>query len=315
MSITLLLLSVAAAAPQRPGSSSALLAEWEQPTEEKAAPPSNPCVVLGANCCLTPAMEPFCVGSLICRDAKCTQGPAVPTEPAAPADAAAPTEPTEPAESDTLTPASEGSHGYVGDECWLACGEKPGKCFDPAAGKGFCGKPGVWSGSCCMFYAEGAKQSLDCGSRGCTENHCCVEDPMELPSEQGSPEARSQPFQLKTPAGKPSACEANPSTAGPLSANPSSANPSAALPGVAGTVALLQPKPAAGFVPPLDGSLSELIEPPKKGGPDRLIHALPNLETLRKESVNVSAKGNRTSSNPSEVGEAVDASWGRAHRL
>ena len=123
---------------------------------------------------------------------------------------------------------------------------------------------------------------------------------MELPSEQGSPEARSQPFQLKTPAGKPSAWEAN---------------PSAALPGVAGTVALLQPKPAAGFVPPLDGSLSELIEPPKKGGPDRLIHALPNLETLRKESVNVSAKGNRTSSNPSEVGEAVDASWGRAHRL
>ena len=79
-------------------------------------------------------------------------------------------------------PAPEGSQdGAVGDNCWLACGKKAGKCFDQETGKGFCGKKGVWSGSCCRAGAVGADHAPECGfgatsSRGCSMNHCCIDD-------------------------------------------------------------------------------------------------------------------------------------------
>jgi len=79
-------------------------------------------------------------------------------------------------------PAPEGSQdGAVGDNCWLACGKKAGKCFDEETGKGFCGKKGVWSGSCCRAGAVGAEHAPECGfgatsSRGCSMNHCCIDD-------------------------------------------------------------------------------------------------------------------------------------------
>merc|ERR1719162_671510 len=55
---------------------------------------------------------------------------------------------------DSWAPAPEGTQGgAVGDNCWLACGKTAGKCFDEETGKGFCGKAGKWSGSCCRTAA------------------------------------------------------------------------------------------------------------------------------------------------------------------
>ena len=66
--------------------------------------------------------------------------------------------------------------GNPGDDCWTACDKTPGKCFDEKNGKGFCGKAGMWAGSCCRLGAVGELQSPECGNRGCNEKHCCVED-------------------------------------------------------------------------------------------------------------------------------------------
>ena len=67
--------------------------------------------------------------------------------------------------------------GTVGDDCWTACDKTPGSCFDADKGKGFCGKKGEWSGSCCRRDAVGEQQSPDCADRGCDGMHCCVADP------------------------------------------------------------------------------------------------------------------------------------------
>jgi hypothetical protein len=65
---------------------------------------------------------------------------------------------------------------HRGLDCWDKCGQTPGPCFDRASGRGFCGKAGEWSGSCCKLGAVGYDQSWDCMSRGCVGFHCCVED-------------------------------------------------------------------------------------------------------------------------------------------
>ena len=76
--------------------------------------------------------------------------------------------------------------GEVGADCWEACGEAPGKCFDRKEGKGFCGATGVWLGSCCMLGAEGELQAPECVERGCAGFHCCVEDPQDPDREAGA---------------------------------------------------------------------------------------------------------------------------------
>ena len=75
----------------------------------------------------------------------------------------------------------KGSGGERWQECYVPCGKTPGKCFDKATGKGFCGAPadaasGGWSGSCCRLGATGDQQAPECGIRGCANFHCCVED-------------------------------------------------------------------------------------------------------------------------------------------
>ena len=76
----------------------------------------------------------------------------------------------------------EGGWGFgidgkqLGPDCLAACGQSAGKCFDTVSGNGFCGAPGVWSGSCCKKNATGAEFSWQCGDRGCWDHHCCVED-------------------------------------------------------------------------------------------------------------------------------------------
>ena len=61
-------------------------------------------------------------------------------------------------------PAPEGTQGGgIGDDCWLACGKKAGACFDEKTGKGFCGRPGNWSGSCCRLGAVGDQHAAECG--------------------------------------------------------------------------------------------------------------------------------------------------------
>lgn len=78
-------------------------------------------------------------------------------------------------------PQPEGAQGgNRGDDCWTACGKKAGKCFDKETGKGYCGKAGEWSGSCCRLGAVGKLTADTCGdgtsARGCSAHHCCVED-------------------------------------------------------------------------------------------------------------------------------------------
>lgn len=89
-------------------------------------------------------------------------------------------------------PAPEGTQGGgIGDDCWLACGKKAGACFDEKTGKGFCGRPGNWSGSCCRLGAVGDQHAAECGgskagpsSRGCALHHCCIDD-LRLRIEEG----------------------------------------------------------------------------------------------------------------------------------
>jgi hypothetical protein len=107
--------------------------------------------------------------------------PATPAEPATPATPATPVQqpagagvPTNPTLRDPQPPGTQG--GNPGDDCWTACDMSPGKCFDDKAGKGFCGKKGEWSGSCCRLGAVGEQSSPDCGDRGCVMSHCCVID-------------------------------------------------------------------------------------------------------------------------------------------
>lgn len=68
--------------------------------------------------------------------------------------------------------------GNIGDDCWSACGDKPGKCFNATTGEGYCGLVATdptwsWSGSCCIF---GSPIGTQCENRGCLNKHCCVED-------------------------------------------------------------------------------------------------------------------------------------------
>ena len=70
----------------------------------------------------------------------------------------------------TTTPDNRGA------ECWDACGESAGRCFNEEHGRGFCGKAGEWSGSCCKLGAEGHEADPRCSGRGCRGFHCCVED-------------------------------------------------------------------------------------------------------------------------------------------
>ena len=73
--------------------------------------------------------------------------------------------------------AASGYNYVLLDDCWTACDKTPGSCFDADKGKGFCGKKGEWSGSCCRRDAVGEQQSPDCADRGCDGMHCCVADP------------------------------------------------------------------------------------------------------------------------------------------
>ena len=211
----------AAAAENGAEAAAAVAAEWDAAAAAAAAPPATDAscvsISLAANdyWCQT-----MCVTEGECPEALCECGgeqrSASPLEPAplttpptpTPSTAAAPSSPlpttsTTPA---TPSPAPEEKKNR-GAECWSACGNKPGKCFDQATGEGFCGEPGVWSGSCCMFFAEGKQQSPDCGSRGCSEHHCCVEDVPEgraqgrapLPSPAAVPSTAAAPAG-KTPA-------------------------------------------------------------------------------------------------------------------
>jgi len=82
--------------------------------------------------------------------------------------------------------------GNPGDDCWTACDKTPGKCFDEKNGKGFCGKAGMWAGSCCRLGAVGELQSPECGNRGCNEKHCCVEDAAYILSERNSDAGRAR---------------------------------------------------------------------------------------------------------------------------
>ena len=95
----------------------------------------------------------------------------------------------------TATAAEE--RGQAGSDCWDACGKVPGKCFDEKKGKGFCGEPGVWLGSCCRFDAEGALQAPECVERGCAGFHCCVEDPQGSGSEAGAATVDAAPAPRK----------------------------------------------------------------------------------------------------------------------
>ena len=87
----------------------------------------------------------------------------------------------------SYAPATFGTQGgAIGDDCWVACGKKAGACFDEETGKGFCGKPGNWAGSCCRAGAVGAQHAPECGaeatsSRGCSLNHCCIDDVRRNP--------------------------------------------------------------------------------------------------------------------------------------
>ena len=79
-------------------------------------------------------------------------------------------------DSEVPTQPSPVGGDHRGLDCWDACGQAPGPCFDRAKGHGFCGKASEWSGSCCKLGAVGYDQSWDCMSRGCVGFHCCVED-------------------------------------------------------------------------------------------------------------------------------------------
>ena len=194
-----------AAAENGAEAAATVAAEWDAAAAAAAAPPATDAscvsISLAANdyWCQT-----MCVTEGECPEALCKCGgeerSASPLEPAplttppsiTPTPAAAapssplPTTSTTPATPVTPSPAPEEKKNR-GAECWSACGNKPGKCFDQATGEGFCGEPGVWAGSCCMFFAEGKEQSPDCGSRGCSEHHCCVEDIPEGPAQGRAP--------------------------------------------------------------------------------------------------------------------------------
>ena len=65
--------------------------------------------------------------------------------------------------------------GEPGIKCWEGCDNKVGKCPD------FCGRPGLWSGSCCVLQALGTQQPKECNNRGCIGYACCVQDWGETP--------------------------------------------------------------------------------------------------------------------------------------
>ena len=220
----------ATAAEDGAEAAAAVAAEWDAAAAAAAAPPAT-----DASCVsISPATNDYwcqtvCVTAGECPEAQCKCGgeerSASPLEPAplntppTPTPsvvAAAPSSPLPTTSATSATPLTPSpapeEKKNRGAECWSACGNKPGKCFDQATGEGFCGEAGVWSGSCCMFFAEGQQQSPDCGSRGCSEHHCCVEDVPEGPAQgraplgaQSSPDAG--PSVAAAPAGKPLASQ------------------------------------------------------------------------------------------------------------
>ena len=192
----------------------AVAAAWDAAAAAAAAPPptDTSCVSisLAANdyWCQTQ-----CVTEGECPEALCKCGGeerrASPLEPAplttpptpTPSAAAAPSSPLPTTYATPVTPSpAPQEKKNRGAECWSACGNKPGKCFDQATGEGFCGEAGVWSGSCCKFFAEGDEQSPDCGNRGCSDHHCCVEDVPSERQQLGRAALPSPAPDAKTPA-------------------------------------------------------------------------------------------------------------------
>ena len=70
--------------------------------------------------------------------------------------------------------------GQPGWECFGKCDQKAGRCPQ------FCAGP-TWSGSCCRLGAVGPLGAPECENRGCTMNHCCVQDaPEDIEKAEGA---------------------------------------------------------------------------------------------------------------------------------